>query len=110
MILTAVLYLLSIVLELIRGFIAVLTFFIPTVIQNAIGEYISYARYIDGVLPMLPHPEMSGIVHSIGLLNLFAYALQFVYAMFSIKVILWFVGYLPWLNHPDIELPKLRNN
>jgi len=109
MIITLLFYLGGLFLSLISTLLATLTFAIPSVFTTAIQGYISYLGYAQGIVPVVATTGYSGLAGSIGLLDLFGYALAFLVIWYSVKIILWLFALLPWIGK-HVPMPHAGGN
>jgi len=102
---TSIFYLLGgVFIGLVANILNILTFTIPDAFETAITQYIAYLGYAQGIIPIVATGGYSGLAGSIGLLDLFGYALSFIGVWYLFKLMIWVFSLIPWIGK-HVPLP-----
>lgn len=75
--------------------------------NEALGDLFGYFGYLQGIIPVVADPSMSGLASTIGALDVVNWGLRFVLALYTVKFVLWFFHILPVIGIKQKELPKI---
>lgn len=80
--------------------------FIPQGFYTAIEQFLSYAGYLQGLLPIYPVSSMTGLAHDYGIMTLLGYALSIYMNLMLLKMLFLILRLTPFLkfqaHHSDI--------
>jgi hypothetical protein len=66
-----------------------------TSFNTAVSQYLAYAYYVQGVLPIFPDNSMTGLASTVGMFTIFGYGLVFLTVWFSFKLVLLVIRMVP---------------
>lgn len=101
MILDIIIIFITALLRLFAVILTPLNFFPPEIAQ-AIGNFFGNFAYLHGFLPIVPVPEMSGLVATVGILTVFGWMIKFIVYFYIVKLILWLFGFIPFFKHKSM--------
>lgn len=90
--------------QLVVFLFSAITFFIPTQFATAISEFVGHLRYAQGIMPIVPDPSMTGLASNTGIMTILGWALGFIAAWYTLKLVLFTFSIIPWLGR-HIHLP-----
>lgn len=103
MILDLIIILITALLRLFSLILTPLNFF-PPEISEAIGAFMGNFAYLHGIFPIVPVPEMSGLVSTVGILTVFGWSIKFLVYFYIVKLVLWLFGFIPFFKQN--KMPK----
>jgi len=98
MITTIFLYVIGVFVSGIGAIFLLISYTIPSSIITAFENFFSYFAYAQGILPIVPNPGAGGLWGSVGLLTILGYGLQFLVLWYTVKLILFVFGLLPFVG------------
>lgn len=102
---TSVLFLVGgVFISLFVGLLSLFSYAIPDVFETSIQQYLAYFGYAQGLVPVVATSGYSGLAGSIGLLDLFGYALVFIGFWYLFKLLLMLFAMIPFIGK-HIPLP-----
>lgn len=105
MIIDILLFVVSLFLWTISRLFGLIEFALPEEVTTAASDWMGNLAYTQGLFPLVPNPNMTGLAGSIGILNIVGYGLQFIVAWYLIKLILFAFGLIPWFGK-HVDLPE----
>lgn len=91
----AVLGLIGVVLSTVTSVFSIL---VPDFISTGLSSFFETVAVFQGVLPLVPTPGASGIAASVGIIDIFGYAMTIALSLFTVYLILLLLRLTPFLN------------
>lgn len=78
-------------------------FVIPSWLNDGINTIFHGSGWLDTIFPIFPHPEMTGLVATIGIMTMFGWLLVLIGYAVLVLLVYWairfLVSVLPWSTH-----------
>lgn len=100
-------YIIGIIVWAVYFLFAAISYLIPVETIPALNNFFGYAGYLQGYLPVVAVPSYSGLVHTVGILDLIVWSINIFIAYFTIKLILFVYSLFRGKHH---ELPKAHES
>jgi len=98
------LFIIGLLLKIFVFLASTIQFITPTWIEEVITSAFSYIGILNGIFPIYPHPEMTGLVSTVGILTILGTLLYIVYYYYVFKLLLLVFHFLPFIGK-KVHLP-----
>ncbi len=88
----------GVLFNILAALLGSLNLILPPEIFTAIGNFIGYAGYLQGFLPIYKVPSYSGLVATVGILDITRFMFVFLIFWYSAKLVLWCFHFVPFIK------------